>query len=68
MIHHGMNLRDFERAFKRLGGEITERRRHGERFYSHPALPGRRAMQNIRRKDTTREVTALALDVLRVQA
>lgn len=63
MIHHGMNLRKFEKEFRRLGGQIEEREKHGERFYSHPMFPGRRVMVNIRRKDTARCLTSLGIDV-----
>jgi hypothetical protein len=64
-IHRGMTLREFEAAFRELGGEIEHVRRTGERRYSHPGLPGRHLTANARRRDASRALVGFGLRVER---
>lgn len=60
-----MTLREFEAAFRALGGEIKHVRRTGERRYSHPALPGRHLTAGARRRDASRALVGFGLRVVR---
>ena len=64
-IHRGMSLREFEAAFRELGGEIKHVRRTGERRYSHPTLPNRHITAGARRRDASLALVSLGLRVQR---
>ena len=64
-IHRGMSLREFEAAFRDMGGEIEHVRRTGERRYTHPALPEKHLTCNGRRRDASRALVGFGLRVER---
>jgi hypothetical protein len=64
-IHRGMTLREFEAAFRAIGGEIEDVRRSGERRYSHPVLGDRHCTANARRRDASRALVGYGLQAAR---
>ncbi len=64
-IHRGMTLREFDAAFREIGGVIEHVRRTGERRYSHPALPHRYLTTSAGRRDASRALVGFGLRVVR---
>ena len=63
-VHIGINRRDLDEEFLRLGGEIRILRGTGDVSYSHPALSARSKRANCRRKDAPRELVHYVKRVL----
>ena len=61
-FHYGMNLREFDTEFVRLGGTIQPLRRTGERQYRHPFME-RAFRLNGRRKDAPRHAVKCGMRV-----
>lgn len=61
---YGMNRRELDRLFVRLGGQIDKPNRTGEIRYWHPVIR-RYATANARRKDAPRHLVAYVRDVIR---
>ena len=60
---YGVNRRELDRFFKKLGGEVIPLRRTGEVQYVHP-LFARRPRADGRRKDAPRHLVRFVLDVV----
>lgn len=64
--HHGMNLRDARSLWRRLHGNVEDRRKTGEEVYRHPAMQ-KPICANKRRKDAPRELTAALRQLSRLR-
>jgi hypothetical protein len=61
---YGVNRRDLDLFFKRLGGNVILLRRTGEVQYVHQLFP-QRPRADSRRKDAPRHLVRFVLDVVR---
>jgi hypothetical protein len=66
-IDWGINRRELDQVFRKLGGTVTSIRRTGEIQYSHPAL-AERPRANGRRKGSPNHVVAFVRRVERAMA
>lgn len=63
-FHRGMNRRQAERAFRRMGGKVEEIAGTGERRLVHPA-GGRSCRYSGHRKDLPREILVYLKSVVK---